>query len=131
MGTCCGAELSDPELENANSIEEIIEILKIKSNEFLKKRDSLSEYLTNDNIQLPPNISPYATKTEIEEIYNKSSNIYDEYKRAIDILEIFKSKLKKNQVIEEMKKLNSFARDDDYLSMKYLNNDLTNYCNKL
>ena len=131
MGTCRGAELSDPELENANSIEEIIEILKIKSNEFLKKRDSLSEYLTNDNIQLPPNISPYATKTEIEEIYNKSSNIYDEYKRAIDILEIFKSKLKKNQVIEEMKKLNSFARDDDYLSMKYLNNDLTNYCNKL
>ena len=131
MGTCCGAELSDPELENANSIEEIIEILKIKSNEFLKKRDSLSEYLTNDNIQLPPNISPYATKIEIEEIYNKSSNIYDEYKRAIDILEIFKSKLKKNQVIEEMKKLNSFARDDDYLSMKYLNNDLTNYCNKL
>ena len=131
MGTCCGAELSDPELENANSIEEIIEILKIKSNEFLKKRDSLNEYLTNDNIKLPPNISPYATKTEIEEIYNKSSYIYDEYKRAIDILEIFKSKLKKNQVIEEMKKLNSFARDDDYLSMKYLNNDLTNYCNKL
>ena len=131
MGTCCGAELSDPELENANSIEEIIEILKIKSNEFLKKRDSLSEYLTNDNIQLPPNISPYATKTEIEEIYNKSSNIYDEYKRAIDILEIFKSKLKKNLVIEEMKKLNKFAREDDYLSMKYLNNDLTNYCNKL
>ena len=131
MGTCCGAELSDPELENANSIEEIIEILKIKSNEFLKKRDSLSEYLTNDNIQLPPNISPYATKTEIEEIYNKSSNIYDEYKRAIDILEIFKSKLKKNKVIEEIKKLNKFAREDDYLSMKYLNNDLTNYCNKL
>ena len=86
MGSCCGADLSDPELENANSI---------------------------------------------EEMYNKSSNIYDEYKRAIDILEIFKSKLKKNQVIEEMKKLNSFARDDDYLSMKYLNNDLTNYCNKL
>ena len=131
MGTCCGAELSDPELENANSIEEIIEILKIKSNEFLKKRDSLSEYLTNDNIQLPPNISPYATKTEIEEIYNKSSYIYDEYKRAIDILEIFKSKLKKNKVIEEIKKLNKFAREDDYLSMKYLNNDLTNYCNKL
>ena len=131
MGTCCGAELSDPELENANSIEEIIEILKIKSNEFLKKRDSLSEYLTNDNIQLPPNISPYATKTEIEEIYNKSSNIYDEYKRAIDILEIFKSKLKKNKVVEEMKNLNKFAREDDYLSMKYLNNDLTNYCNKL
>ena len=131
MGTCCGAELSDPELENANSIEEIIEILKIKSNEFLKKRDSLNEYLTNDNIKLPPNISPYATKTEIEEIYNKSSYIYDEYKRAIDILEIFKSKLKKNKVIEEIKKLNKFAREDDYLSMKYLNNDLTNYCNKL
>jgi hypothetical protein len=131
MGSCCGADLSDPEIENANSIEEIIEILKIKSNEFLKKRDSLSEYLTNDNIQLPPNISPYATKTEIEEIYNKSSNIYDEYKRAIDILEIFKSKLKKNTVIEEMNNLNKFAREDDYLSMKYLNNDLTNYCNKL
>ena len=131
MGSCCGAELLDPELENANSIEEIIEILKIKSNEFLKKRDSLNEYLTNDNIKLPPNISPYATKTEIEEIYNKSSYIYDEYKRAIDILEIFKSKLKKNKVIEEIKKLNKFAREDDYLSMKYLNNDLTNYCNKL
>ncbi len=131
MGSCCGADLSDPEIENANSIEEIIEILKIKSNEFLKKRDSLNEYLTNDNIKLPPNISPYATKTEIEEIYNKSSYIYDEYKRAIDILEIFKSKLKKNKVIEEIKKLNKFAREDDYLSMKYLNNDLTNYCNKL
>ena len=131
MGSCCGADLSDPELENANSIEEIIEILKIKSNEFLKKRDSLNEYLTNDNIKLPPNISPYATKTEIEEIYNKSSYIYDEYKRAIDILEIFKSKLKKNKVIEEIKKLNKLAREDDYLSMKYLNNDLTNYCNKL
>ncbi len=131
MGICCGSELSDPELENANSIEEIIEILKIKSNEFLKKRDSLNEYLTNDNIKLPPNISPYATKTEIEEIYNKSSYIYDEYKRAIDILEIFKSKLKKNKVVEEMKNLNKFAREDDYLSMKYLNNDLTNYCNKL
>ncbi len=131
MGSCCGADLSDPEIENANSIEEIIEILKIKSNEFLKKRDSLNEYLTNDNIKLPPNISPYATKTEIEEIYNKSSYIYDEYKRAIDILEIFKSKLKKNKVVEEMKNLNKFAREDDYLSMKYLNNDLTNYCNKL
>jgi hypothetical protein len=131
MGSCCGADLSDPEIENANSIEEIIEILKIKSNEFLKKRDSLNEYLTNDNIKLPPNISPYATKTEIEEIYNKSSYIYDEYKRAIDILEIFKTKLKKNKVIEEIKKLNKFAREDDYLSMKYLNNDLTNYCNKL
>ena len=131
MGSCCGADLSDPEIENANSIEEIIEILKIKSNEFLKKRDSLNEYLTNDNIKLPPNISPYATKTEIEEIYNKSSYIYDEYKRAIDILEIFKSKLKKNKVIEEIKKLNKFAREDDYLSMKYLNNNLTNYFNKL
>ena len=30
-----------------------------------------------------------------------------------------------------MKNLNKFAREDDYLSMKYLNNDLTNYCNKL
>jgi len=131
MGTCCGADLSDPELENANSIEEIIEILKIKANEFLQKRDSLNEYLTNDNTKLPPNISSYATKNEIEEIYNKSSNIYDEYIRAIDILESFKFKLKKNIAIEEMKKLNKFAREDDYLSMKYLNNDLTNYCNKL
>ena len=131
MGSCCGADLSDPEIENTNSIEEIIEILKIKSNEFLKKRDSLNEYLTNENIKLPENISSYATKNEIEEIFNKSSNIYDEYKRAIDILEIFKSKLKKNKVIEEIKKLNKFAREDDYLSMKYLNNDLTNYCNKL
>ncbi len=131
MGICCGSELSDPELENANSIEEIIEILKIKANEYLQKRDSLNEYLTNENIKLPDNISSYATKNEIEEIFNKSSNIYDEYKRAIDILEIFKSKLKKNKVVEEMKNLNKFAREDDYLSMKYLNNDLTNYCNKL
>ena len=115
MGSCCGADLSDPEIENANSIEEIIEILKIKANEYLQKRDSLNEYLTNENIKLPENISSYATKNEIEEIFNKSSNIYDEYKRAIDILEIFKK----------------FAREDDYLSMKYLNNDLTNYCNKL
>ena len=34
MGICCASELSDPELENANSIEEIIEILKIKANEY-------------------------------------------------------------------------------------------------
>jgi len=131
MGSCCGADLTDPELENANNIDEIIEILKNRENEFLQKKDSLNQYLSNDNTKLPPNISPYATKNEIEEMYIKSSKIYDEYKRAIEILEVFKYKLKKNVVIDETKKLSKFAREDDYLSMKYLNNDLTNYCNKL
>ena len=65
----------------------------------------------------------------LEEIRNTSSKIEEEFTRAIQLLNKYKNKIPLDKGINNMKDLSASANERDFISMKYLMDELTKYCN--
>ena len=126
---CCGGGIPDPEIEECKSIDEIINIIEQRMQGFVKEKENIDIYLQDPTSQPKGNISIYATKEELEEIRNTSSKIEEEFTRAIQLLNKYKNKIPLDKGINNMKDLSASANERDFISMKYLMDELTKYCN--
>ena len=126
---CCGGGIPDPEIEECKSIDEIINIIEQRMQGFVKEKENIDIYLQDPTSQPKGNISIYATKEELEEIRNTSSKIEEEFTRAIQLLNKYKNKIPLDKGINNMKDLSASANERDFISMKYLMDEFTKYCN--
>ena len=125
---CCGGGIPDPEIEECKSIDEIINLIEQRMQGFVKEKENIDIYLQDPTSQPKGNISIYATKEELEEIRNTSSKIEEEFTRAIQLLNKYKNKIPLDKGINNMKDLSASANERDFISMKYLMDEFTNYC---
>ncbi len=126
---CCGGGIPDPEIEECKSIDEIINLIEQRMQGFVKEKENIDIYLQDPTSQPKGNISIYATKEELEEIRNTSSKIEEEFTRAIQLLNKYKNKIPLDKGINNMKDLSASANERDFISMKYLMDEFTEYCN--
>ena len=126
---CCGGGIPDPEIEECKSIDEIINLIEQRMQGFVKEKENIDIYLQDPTSQPKGNISIYATKEELEEIRNTSSKIEEEFTRAIQLLNKYKNKIPLDKGINNMKDLSASANERDFISMKYLMDEFTKYCN--
>ena len=127
---CCGGGIPDPEIEECKSIDEIINLIEQRMQGFVKEKENIDIYLQDPTSQPKGNISIYATKEELEEIRNTSSKIEEEFTRAIQLLNKYKNKIPLDKGINNMKDLSASANERDFISMKYLMDEFTKYCNR-
>ena len=125
---CCGSGIPDPEMEECKSIDEIIHLIESRMQDYVKEKENIDIYLQDPTSQPKGNISIYATKEELEEIRNTSSKIEEEFTRAIQLLNKYKKKIPLDKAIDCMKDLSGSANERDFISMKYLMDEFTNYC---
>lgn len=125
---CCGSGIPDPEMEECKSIDEIIHLIESRMQGYVKEKENIDIYLQDPTSQPKGNISIYATKEELEEIRNTSSKIEEEFTRAIQLLNKYKKKIPLDKAIDCMKDLSGSANERDFISMKYLMDEFTNYC---
>ena len=125
---CCGSGIPDPEMEECKSIDEIIHLIESRMQDYVKEKENIDIYLQDPTSQPKGNISIYATKEELEEIRNTSSKIEEEFTRAIQLLNKYKNKIPLDKGINNMKDLSASANERDFISMKYLMDEFTNYC---
>ena len=126
---CCGSGIPDPEMEECKSIDEIIHLIESRMQDYVKEKENIDIYLQDPTSQPKGNISIYATKEELEEIRNTSSKIEEEFTRAIQLLNKYKKKIPLDKAINSMKDLSGSANERDFISMKYLMDEFTKYCN--
>ncbi len=126
---CCGSGIPDPEMEECKSIDEIIHLIESRMQGYVKEKENIDIYLQDPTSQPKGNISIYATKEELEEIRNTSSKIEEEFTRAIQLLNKYKNKIPLDKGINNMKDLSASANERDFISMKYLMDEFTKYCN--
>ena len=125
---CCGSGIPDPEIEECKSIDDLINIIETRMQSYVKEKENIDIYLQDPTSQPIGNISIYATKEELEEIRNTSSKIEEEFTRAIQLLNKYKKKIPLDKAIDCMKDLSGSANERDFISMKYLMDEFTNYC---
>ena len=125
---CCGSGIPDPEIEECKSIDDLINIIETRMQSYVKEKENIDIYLQDPTSQPKGNISIYATKEELEEIRNTSSKIEEEFTRAIQLLNKYKKKIPLDKAIDCMKDLSGSANERDFISMKYLMDEFTNYC---
>ena len=125
---CCGGGIPDPEIEECKSIDEIINLIEQRMQGFVKEKENIDIYLQDPTSQPKGNISIYATKEELEEIRNTSSKIEEEFTRGIQLLNKYKDQIPLDKGIDKMKDLCGCANERDCISMKYLMDDFTKYC---
>ena len=126
---CCGSGIPDPEIEECKSIDDLINIIETRMQSYVKEKENIDIYLQDPTSQPIGNISIYATKEELEEIRNTSSKIEEEFTRAIQLLNKYKNKIPLDKGINNMKDLSASANERDFISMKYLMDEFTKYCN--
>ena len=126
---CCGSGIPDPEIEECKSIDDLINIIETRMQSYVKEKENIDIYLQDPTSQPKGNISIYATKEELEEIRNTSSKIEEEFTRAIQLLNKYKNKIPLDKGINNMKDLSASANERDFISMKYLMDEFTKYCN--
>ena len=127
---CCGSGIPDPEIEECKSIDDLINIIETRMQSYVKEKENIDIYLQDPTSQPIGNISIYATKEELEEIRNTSSKIEEEFTRAIQLLNKYKNKIPLDKGINNMKDLSASANERDFISMKYLMDEFTKYCNR-
>lgn len=129
MGGCCGG-YEDQQVDSCFDIEQLIDLLKERQIPYVEEKDKLEKYLSSPNPKPISGISPFALPDELQEKKIRYENISNEYSRAINLVEKYKSKLKVDKVKKEVKNLCKCSLDDP-LSMKYQINEFEKYCCKL
>lgn len=126
MGNCCrNQNYLEPEIEQCNNIQEIKQLLEEKKKDLIKEKEiynnkysSLDKDETERSEQLNFNNKNTSFNKSLEE-YDRLINLFMKYENKIK--NIFKVKKLVNNIY-------TFAKKTDYASMKYIIDDIENYC---
>ena len=124
MGNCCrNKNYIEPEIEKCQNINDLKNVVENKKNSLIKERENYQ--INNFESERSDKLFLDNINTSITSI-NKSVEQYD---RLVNLLMKYEKKIKNMFKIKKLvNNICNFGQEKDYASMKYIIDDIENYC---
>ena len=121
MGNCCrNKNYIEPEIEKCQNINDLQNVVEIKKNSLIKERE---------NYQINNFESERSDKLFLDNINTSINKSLEQYDRLANLLMKYEKKIKNLFKIKKLvNNICNFGQEKDYASMKYIIDDIENYC---
>ena len=121
MGNCCrNKNYIEPEIEKCQNINDLQNVVEIKKNSLIKERE---------NYQINNFESERSDKLFLDNINTSINKSVEQYDRLVNLLMKYENKIKNMFKIKKLvNNICNFGQEKDYASMKYIIDDIENYC---
>ena len=121
MGNCCrNKNYIEPEIEKCQNINDLQNVVEIKKNSLIKERE---------NYQINNFESERSDKLFLDNINTSINKSVEQYDRLVNLLMKYEKKIKNMFKIKKLvNNICNFGKEKDYASMKYIIDDIENYC---
>ena len=121
MGNCCrNKNYIEPEIEKCQNINDLQNVVEIKKNSLIKERE---------NYQINNFESERSDKLFLDNINTSINKSVEQYDRLVNLLMKYEKKIKNMFKIKKLvNNICNFGQEKDYASMKYIIDDIENYC---
>ena len=121
MGNCCrNKNYIEPEIEKCQNINDLKNVVENKKNSLIKERE---------NYQINNFESERSDKLFLDNINTSINKSVEQYDRLVILLMKYEKKIKNMFKIKKLvNNICNFGQEKDYASMKYIIDDIENYC---
>ena len=121
MGNCCrNKNYIEPEIEKCQNINDLQNVVEIKKNSLIKERE---------NYQINNFESERSDKLFLDNINTAINKSIEQFDRLVNLLMKYEKKIKNMFKIKKLvNNICNFGQEKDYASMKYIIDDIENYC---
>ena len=84
---CCGSQYTDVELENAKNLDEVIKVMKKRSEELIKERDEISAHLKDPKNEVTFARIDDLTQEDLERRIPYLNKLHEAYEDVIQTME--------------------------------------------
>jgi hypothetical protein len=121
MGNCCrNKNYIEPEIEKCQNINDLKNVVENKKNSLIKERE---------NYQINNFESERSDKLFLDNINTSINKSVEQYDRLVNLLMKYEKKIKNMFKIKKLvNNICNFGQEKDYASMKYIIDDIENYC---
>ena len=121
MGNCCrNKNYIEPEIEKCQNINDLQNVVEIKKNSLIKERE---------NYQINNFESERSDKLFLDNINTSNNKSLEQYDRLANLLMKYEKKIKNMFKLKKLvNNICNFGQEKDYASMKYIIDDIENYC---
>ena len=121
MGNCCrNKNYIEPEIEKCQNINDLQNVVEIKKNSLIKERE---------NYQINNFESERSDKLFLDNINTAINKSIEQFDRLVNLLIKYEKKIKNLFKIKKLvNNICNFGQEKDYASMKYIIDDIENYC---
>lgn len=121
MGNCCrNKNYIEPEIEKCQNINDLQNVVEIKKNSLIKERE---------NYQINNFESERSDKLFLDNINTAINKSIEQFDRLVNLLMKYEKKIKNLFKIKKLvNNICNFGQEKDYASMKYIIDDIENYC---
>ena len=121
MGNCCrNKNYIEPEIEKCQNINDLQNVVEIKKNSLIKERE---------NYQINNFESERSDKLFLDNINTAINKRIEQFDRLVNLLMKYEKKIKNLFKIKKLvNNICNFGQEKDYASMKYIIDDIENYC---
>ena len=121
MGNCCrNKNYLEPEIEKCQNINDLQNVVEIKKNSLIKERE---------NYQINNFESERSDKLFLDNINTAINKSIEQFDRLVNLLMKYEKKIKNLFKIKKLvNNICNFGQEKDYASMKYIIDDIENYC---
>ena len=121
MGNCCrNKNYIEPEIEKCQNINDLQNVVENKKNSLIKERE---------NYQINNFESERSDKLFLDNINTSINKSVEQYDRLVNLLMKYEKKIKNMFKIKKLvNNICNFGQEKDYASMKYIIDDIENYC---
>lgn len=121
MGNCCrNKNYIEPEIEKCQNINDLKNVVENKKNSLIKERE---------NYQINNFESERSDKLFLDNINTAINKSIEQFDRLVNLLMKYEKKIKNLFKIKKLvNNICNFGQEKDYASMKYIIDDIENYC---
>ena len=121
MGNCCrNKNYIEPEIEKCQNINDLQNVVENKKNSLIKERE---------NYQINNFESERSDKLFLDNINTAINKSIEQFDRLVNLLMKYEKKIKNLFKIKKLvNNICNFGQEKDYASMKYIIDDIENYC---
>jgi hypothetical protein len=121
MGNCCrNKNYIEPEIEKCQNINDLQNVVENKKNSLIKERE---------NYQINNFESERSDKLFLDNINTSINKSLEQYDRLANLLMKYETKIKNMFKLKKLvNNICNFGQEKDYASMKYIIDDIENYC---
>ena len=121
MGNCCrNKNYIEPEIEKCQNINDLQNVVEIKKNSLIKERE---------NYQINNFKNEKSDKLFLDNINTAINKSIEQFDRLVNLLMKYEKKIKNLFKIKKLvNNICNFGQEKDYASMKYIIDDIENYC---
>ena len=121
MGNCCrNKNYIEPEIEKCQNINDLQNVVEIKKNSLIKE---------GENYQINNFESERSDKLFLDNINTAINKSIEQFDRLVNLLMKYEKKIKNLFKIKKLvNNICNFGQEKDYASMKYIIDDIENYC---